>query len=203
MKWWNGKEMLLRQLNKVGMYCLLLLVSSTIDSRGATRHYTLSYGREFSLQFSQGLVFHLLPYEDGWVAQVKPLSYPKDKFSNGAPDFASVTPPFHGPNAADIQGQHFRNSDNTGPNELGPKNVNAPGKIRQIQYCSSVKEFLNWQKEYDDYQSGRCLQSSKGCFSSLGCRQILTLEIYDLRLTNLIAGQQARIERMEFSIDNK
>ncbi len=48
--------------------------------------------------------------------------------------------PLHGvtedvPRAAD-----FRNSDNTGPNEIGPKNVNAAGEFREIAFADYVLE---------------------------------------------------------------
>ena len=42
--------------------------------------------------------------------------------------------PGHGITANGIAAFHFRNKDNTGPNEIGPKNVNAPQSVRIIQY---------------------------------------------------------------------
>ena len=42
--------------------------------------------------------------------------------------------PAHGITADVVAAFHFRNSDNSGPNEVGPKNVNAPQEIRQIAY---------------------------------------------------------------------
>ena len=30
--------------------------------------------------------------------------------------------------------EHFRNQDNSGPNEVGPKNVNAPSELRELRY---------------------------------------------------------------------
>jgi hypothetical protein len=42
--------------------------------------------------------------------------------------------PAHGITADVVAAFHFRNSDNSGPNEVGPKNVNAPQEIRQITY---------------------------------------------------------------------
>ena len=46
----------------------------------------------------------------------------------------------HGPTPADVGARDFRNSDNTGPNELGPKNVNAAGEYRRIEYERYVLE---------------------------------------------------------------
>ena len=170
------------------------------ESSGANKHYTLNEGQEFSLPLDKELTFSLVPSGNGWIAEVRPSIYAKNVFPVGPPNLAAITPPFHGPNPTDIQGWQFRNSDNTGSNEVGPKNVNAPGKIRQIQYCATVEDYINWEKEYEEYRSGRCLRDSEGCFPSVGCQETLTLEVYDLKLNNLIAGQQAGITSMEFLI---
>lgn len=45
-----------------------------------------------------------------------------------------VNQPARGITADSIAAFHFRNSDNTGPNETGPKNVNAPQDVRLISY---------------------------------------------------------------------
>lgn len=45
-----------------------------------------------------------------------------------------VDQPAHGITADVVAAFHFRNRDNSGPNEVGPKNVNAPQEIRQITY---------------------------------------------------------------------
>jgi hypothetical protein len=42
--------------------------------------------------------------------------------------------PRHGPAADYLRAADFRNSDNTGPNEIGPKNVNAAGEFREVLY---------------------------------------------------------------------
>lgn len=42
--------------------------------------------------------------------------------------------PSHGISSDQIDAFHFRNSDNSGPNEGGPKNVNAPQELRNIYY---------------------------------------------------------------------
>lgn len=46
----------------------------------------------------------------------------------------SKNQPGHGITADVIAGFHFRNKDNTGPNEIGPKNVNAPQEYRYLTY---------------------------------------------------------------------
>ena len=42
--------------------------------------------------------------------------------------------PRHGITADNIAAFHFRNSNNSGPNEAGPRNVNAPQEVRRIMY---------------------------------------------------------------------
>ena len=42
--------------------------------------------------------------------------------------------PGHGITADEVAAFHFRNIDNSGPNDLGPKNLNAPGKLRFLTY---------------------------------------------------------------------
>ena len=40
-----------------------------------------------------------------------------------------------------IVGWHFRNFDNSGPNEVGPKNVNAPGKVREFYFVLNDTDY--------------------------------------------------------------
>src|ERR1043165_1186592 len=42
--------------------------------------------------------------------------------------------PGHGLTSDTLRAADFRNSDNAGPNEIGPKNVNAAGEFRQVEY---------------------------------------------------------------------
>ncbi len=46
----------------------------------------------------------------------------------------AINTPRHGISPDGVFAFHFRNSDNTGPNQIGPKNVNAPGATRFIKY---------------------------------------------------------------------
>jgi hypothetical protein len=43
--------------------------------------------------------------------------------------------PRHGSAADYLRAADFRNGDNTGPNETGPKNVNAAGEFREVQFA--------------------------------------------------------------------
>jgi hypothetical protein len=42
--------------------------------------------------------------------------------------------PAHGPSEDVLRAADFRNGDNTGPNQVGPENVNAAGEFREIEF---------------------------------------------------------------------
>jgi len=76
------------------------------------------------------LVFRLEPHDASWTISIgtrfSRMGVRNDSsviYNNFA---AVVTPAYRGVNDIYIEGWHFRNSDNTGPNEVGAKNVNAP-----------------------------------------------------------------------------
>src|SRR5690349_20426825 len=82
--------------------------------RGIQRNVRLSgevlKGRSFERQIGANLFFRLVPEELGWAISVGSKA--------ATENFCSVvTPPYRGVNAIHIEGWHFRNSDNTGPNE--------------------------------------------------------------------------------------
>lgn len=79
--------------------------------------------------------FRLAPVSHGWQIWVSDPAQPDLNF------VAVATPPFRGINPARIEGWHFRNADNSGPNEPGDKNVNAPqmevvGQFENLFYRS-------------------------------------------------------------------
>lgn len=57
-----------------------------------------------------------------------------------SPRILPTNQPAHGFRQENVQASHFRNSDNTGPNELGPKNVNVSGAYRRIEFADYVLE---------------------------------------------------------------
>ena len=60
-------------------------------------------------------------------------------------NLARLTPPYHFvPNPRFIEGWHFRNSDNTGPNEVGEKNVNAPQRVRDFIFSPMVGKTVEY-----------------------------------------------------------
>jgi hypothetical protein len=58
----------------------------------------------------------------------------------GATVIPATDQPAHGPSADLLRAMDFRNSDNTGPYAMGPKNMNAAGEFRRITYATHVME---------------------------------------------------------------
>ena len=85
-------------------------------------------GEAFERRFGPGFVFRLEPTPLGWLITVR---------ENGRDDdLTRLTPPLHFvPNPRELEGWHFRNAANTGPNE---GDVNAPGKTRAFIFSPEV-----------------------------------------------------------------
>jgi hypothetical protein len=94
-----------------------------------------------------------------------------------------MTPPLHGPNPRWIEGWHFRNSNNTGPNDVGSSNVNAPGERRQFVFSPENERDLS--PEFID----RARQYGQG---------ELTILEYDLSPVD--PGRQAHLRSMRFEV---
>ncbi len=92
-------------------------------------------GQGFEREIGVNLVFRLIPREYGWTISVGTRATSQADFS------AVVTPPFRGMNHRDIEGWHFRNVDNSGPNEPGPKNMNAPQQIREFAFVTNESDY--------------------------------------------------------------
>ncbi len=88
-------------------------------------------GDLFERRFGPCLEFRLEPTPLGWSVAVREPGREED--------LSRLTPPFHFvPNPREIEGWHFRNSDNTGPNRAGAKNVNAPAENRTFIFSPEV-----------------------------------------------------------------
>lgn len=147
----------------------------------------------------QRFEFRLLPTTDGWIIWI---GDPVDRNRNFV---AAVTPPFRGAvNPAVIQGWHFRNSDNTGPNEPGPKNVNAPQKRRDFAFVLNSDDFVRARQALDvllwrDGHTPEEVAAAEAAFASIPkARGVFRIEA--LELSNLLEGERAHIERMAFSV---
>ena len=134
-------------------------------------------GETFSRPFG-GFVFSLLPIPYGWTIDI----------SQGRNHFlANLTPPRHFvPNPIDIEGWHFRNEANTGPNT---GDVNAPDERRAFFFSPKF---------------GTCIKDPdslpKSEFEAAAKDGTGVLEITDLTLGNLVAGDKAAITEMKFIV---
>jgi len=62
----------------------------------------------------------------------------------GDEDLSAFTPPFQGINARHLYAWHFRNEDNTGPNE---GSVNAPQRHRQFIFSPEIGRTVYWEED--------------------------------------------------------
>jgi hypothetical protein len=142
--------------------------------------------------------FRLVPTGGGWTIWIG------DPMQRDQNYVTAVTPPFRGINPAVIQGWHFRNKDNTGPNEPGEGNVNAPQKERRFAF---VRDGAGYQAAQEALQillwpDGRPEEDIRNAEDLLALVPRIegVMWIEALELGNLAAGEQAHIERLAFRI---
>lgn len=145
---------------------------------------------KFQRNIGNGLIFQLIPDEYGWSIEIVPESGGGD-IPYG--DFASIaTPPYRGINALQIQGWHFRNTNNTAPND---GSVNAPQEIRDFQFVLNKTDAYTMSVAIEQFTSGKTLDFSPNVFVGQG-----HLEIMNLELGNLTPGVQAWIESIDVKV---
>lgn len=93
---------------------------------------SIKAGKGFVRPFGGRFTFALEPIQYGWGICV----YEKGRKEN----LAGLTLPLHGPNPTDIEGWHFRNQDNTGPND---GRLNVPQEEREFIFSPEVGETIN------------------------------------------------------------
>ncbi len=163
---------------------------------------SVNRGERFEHVLPNGLVFSLIPTEYaelgwvGWMIQIAPPTEPDHNYAG------VVTPPFRGVNALQIIGWHFRNADNTGPNE---GSVNAPQEKRDFlfvtnegdyQMAFSAVDCIMHPSQCEDMDNREAFAIHENIPKSEG-----TLLITELELGNLIPEQQAWIEHMAFEVE--
>ena len=176
--------------------------SKNSDTRGIERNVRFSgevlKGRSFERQVGANLFFRLVPDELGWSISVGSKAV-RENFCS------VVTPPYRGMNALVIEGWHFRNSDNSGPNEPGPKNVNAPQELREFYFVLNEPDYrrafdalqiLLWPYSYSKQQ----IDAAEGAHAKVR-KGRGKLMIRDLKLNVLELGKQAGIDRMAFDVE--
>jgi hypothetical protein len=162
---------------------------SGIVHRTETYRHSLRGGLEFRLTPIVGV-------SDGaWNIGI----WPRDSVEI---DYAAVaTPPYRGLNPLHIEGWHFRNQENTGPNL---SDVNAPQEDRGFLFVESRVDFdscyaaLNrvmWPYNFSDAVVERAGAMLDSLATGIG-----TLRITSPWLTAPLRGTQAEIDSMRFEV---
>ena len=129
-------------------------------------------GEAFERPFGPGLVLRLEPTPLGWLITMRETG--RDE------DLARLTPPLHFvPNPRELEGWHFRNAANTGPNE---GDVNAPGETRAFIFSPEVGRTIAGPTATASPSSEE-IEAVRAAGSG-------TLWIEDYRLDRLEPGQQ-------------
>ncbi len=156
-------------------------------------------GQAFEKQVREDLFFRLISQESGWTISLGSKTDPQNNFAS------VVTPPYHGINSLDIQGWHLRNSDNTGPNEVGPKNVNAPQELREFSFVLSDADYdkafdalskMLWSYSYSDKEVKAAEEIQEKLSKGEG-----RLTIRNWTGNNLEAGKQAGMDSITFDVE--
>jgi hypothetical protein len=100
-------------------------------------------GRSFEKPIGANLFFRLIPQDLGWTISTGSKAGAENNFCG------VVTSPYRGINHIHIDGWHFRNKDNSGPDEVGPKNVNGPQEVREFYF---VLDDADYRKAFDALQ---------------------------------------------------
>jgi hypothetical protein len=175
------------------------------NSKTAGSQRSVSFGGEvwkgesFERPIDGNLFFRLVPQELGWTISVGSAAGQGNNFCG------VVTPPYRGINPIQIEGWHFRNADNSGPNEAGPTNVNAPQKIREFYF---VINDADYSKAFDalqimlwPYSYSKRQIDEAGDVHAKVAKGNGRLFIRDLKLNTLELGKQAGIERLVFDVE--
>ena len=150
-------------------------------TRMATPPSAEVYGQhEFVRELPNGWQFRLIRVEHGWLIRL----FDKDP-ALGAVDLSQITPPLRGgvPNARQIFGWHFRNADNTGPNE---GEVNAPQYLRLFLFEPALAGTGG-------------LRLSDGDLNVDDAPGRGWLQIHELGLTDLLPDKRARANYLKFT----
>jgi hypothetical protein len=136
-------------------------------------------GQTFSRSVN-GWILRLLPIEGGWFLEVAMDGRESD-------DLSRLTPPWHGvPNPRDIEGWHFRNGDNTGPND---GSVNAPGELREFIFSPEVGRGIKPNGSVTTAEDVAKVQSfGRGW-----------VHVDQFELTPVQSGERASFERLRFT----
>lgn len=161
-------------------------------------------GETYQKEITQSLLFCLLPDSlteaTGWWISI--MANTEDGCEYQEPSYVGVvTPPFHGTNSSLIEGWHFRNEDNSGPND---GSVNAPQEKRWFQFLLSEEDYqIVWQAHLCNFRNMCDNMTSEEAENIIWAMPKAggTLTITDLVLGNLVVGERAWIESMSFTVE--
>jgi hypothetical protein len=138
-------------------------------------------GESFVHELQNNLRFILKPNPLGWEIVLQDPERPEE-------NLARLTPPYHFvPNPRYLEGWHFRNADNTGPNAIGEKNINAPQHQRGFIFSPKIGQTIDYPATHT--QAEQIARDGTGM-----------LEILDMKLGNLRAGEKAWFEWIRFKV---
>lgn len=134
----------------------------------------------FSHVTPSGWMLRLVPDAEGWLLEVTTQDRENE-------NLARLTPPWHGvPNPRSIAGWHFRNADNTGPND---GSVNAPQALREFIFSPQVGRGI-------EYHGSATTAADVAKVRAFGRGW---LHIHAYRLTPPRKGERAAFESLAFS----
>jgi hypothetical protein len=172
--------LLLTALSAVGMQAVAPRCTSEPGRRAEQVQGEVFKGKRFSTSMRGGWILKLVPVEGGWFLEITMKGREKE-------DLSRLTPPWHFvPNAREIEGWHFRNKDNTGPNE---GSVNAPQELREFIFSPQVGRGI-------EYNGSGTTSEDVAKVQSFG-RGWLHLD--EFRLTPPRRGERASFEWLKFS----
>jgi len=154
-----------------------------VRGRSAAFEGEVTRGARFERDLWDGLRFELEPIGLGWEIAVRDTARPEE-------NLARLTPPFHFvPNPRVIEGWHFRNKANTGPNR---GDVNAPGTARDFIFSRQVGKSIQGpdaDRVVTEEEVERVKNEGRG---------VLTIE--SMKIGAAGPGERAGMESMRFTV---
>ena len=160
---------------------------------------TVTRGQDFVKELPSGLTFRLEYYSgdgEGWFIWVGNKAQPDENFDQ------YVTPPFRGLNDLSIEGWHFRNAANTNPRTSSdPYTPQATRRFQFVlnesdyQIASDTLQKVLWPYRYSKDEVEQAWQIYDQLPTASG-----TLTITEMKLGNLVRGERANIESMNFEV---
>lgn len=142
----------------------------------------------FQKDLGNGLIFKLTPSDTGWNIDIT-----SGDAQHGGYGFASVaTPPFRSINSLQVEGWHFRNKDNTAPND---GSVNAPQEKRDFSFVLNKKDAGIMASAVQEFTSGKTLDFISPVQTGNG-----EVTIHNLKLGNLKSDSLAWIDAIDISV---